>query len=305
MARCNNMVKEAVAAGLKLKSDFMITPGSEQIRATITRDGFTETFTAAGGKVLANACGPCIGQWRRGGAEGGAEGVKNTIVNSYNRNFAKRADGNPNTHSFVTSPEMVVALAFGGTLEFNPMTDAIPTPSGGEFRFSAPFGDELPSRGFDRGQETFQAPPADSGDVDVVVSPDSQRLALLEPFVPLQANELVDMPVLIKVAGKCTTDHISMAGPWLKYRGHLDNIANNTLIGAVNSDNGETNNIRNQMTGEFGKVPDVARQYKAEGVKWVVVAESNYGEGSSREHAALQPRHLGGALVVTQQVQCS
>jgi aconitate hydratase len=290
MTRVAALTRDALAAGLKFKSEFMVTPGSEQIRATIERDGLTDTFREAGATVLANACGPCIGQWNRS-----HDGSRNSIVTSYNRNFSKRNDGNPETHAFVASPELTAAMSIAGSITFNPETDSIPTPDGGEFRFKAPFGDELPSRGFDPGLDTFQ-PASTTGSVKV--SPDSDRLQLLAPFSPWDGQDLLDLPVLIKAQGKCTTDHISMAGPWLKYRGHLDNISNNMLIGAVNDLNGETNNTLNQITGEFGKVPDVARAYKAAGVKWMVVGGDNYGEGSSREHAALEPRHLGGCAVL-------
>jgi len=293
MSRCQSMVKQAMDAGLKFKAPFYVTPGSEQVRATIERDGIIDTFEQAGGTVLANACGPCIGQWNRTDME---MGTPNSIVTSYNRNFAKRADGNPATHGFVTSPEMVTALAFSGTLDFNPITDTIP---GTDFKFDAPYGDELPTNGFDSGRDTFQAPPEDGSDLTVNVSPDSQRLQLLEPFQAWDGKDYTGMPILIKAQGKCTTDHISMAGPWLKYRGHLDNISNNLLIGAVNSENGETNTVQNRDTKEWGKVPDTGRAYKAAGVGWVVIGDENYGEGSSREHAALEPRHLGGKAVIT------
>ncbi|CAM9625600.1 unnamed protein product [Chrysoparadoxa australica] len=295
MARCADLVQQAANSGLKFKSDMLVTPGSEQIRATITRDGFTDTFKTAGATVLANACGPCIGQWNRSSKQGEA----NTIITSYNRNFAKRNDGNPQTHAFVASPEMVIATTIAGNLSFDPSTDTIPTPDGGEFKFEAPHGKELPPKGFDPGEDTFQAPPEDGSTVAVSVSSDSTRLALLEPFDKWDGNDYEDLPVLIKALGKCTTDHISMAGPWLKFRGHLDNISNNMLIGAVNAENGETNSVQNQVTKDFGKVPDVARAYKASGIGWVVIGDDNYGEGSSREHAALEPRHLGGKAVIT------
>eukprot|EP00640_Fibrocapsa_japonica_P000828 CAMPEP_0113936514 /NCGR_PEP_ID=MMETSP1339-20121228/3410_1 /TAXON_ID=94617 /ORGANISM="Fibrocapsa japonica" /LENGTH=733 /DNA_ID=CAMNT_0000939023 /DNA_START=259 /DNA_END=2460 /DNA_ORIENTATION=+ /assembly_acc=CAM_ASM_000762 len=296
MTRCADLVAQAMAAGLTCKAPFLITPGSEQVRATIARDGLVETFEKAGGTVLANACGPCIGQWNRHEKQGEA----NSILTSYNRNFAKRNDGNPQTHAFVTSPELVTACAFAGTITFDPESDSIPTPGGGEFRFEAPHGKELPPRGFDPGEDTFQAPPEDGTGLEVVVSPDSARLALLDPFEGWDgADEAADCPVLIKAQGKCTTDHISMAGPWLKYRGHLDNISNNMLIGAVNAETGAINEVTNQLSGAAGAVPDVAREYKAAGVKWVVVGDENYGEGSSREHAALEPRHLGGIAVIT------
>mmetsp|Transcript_9053 Transcript_9053/g.30860 ORF Transcript_9053/g.30860 Transcript_9053/m.30860 type:complete len:580 (+) Transcript_9053:2-1741(+) len=295
LMRCQSLVDQAAAAGLSFKSPFYVTPGSEQVRATITRDGLTESFVNAGATVLANACGPCIGQWNRSEKQGEA----NTIVTSYNRNFAKRNDGNPGTHAFVTSPEVTTILTIAGRLDFDPRTDELDTPSGGKFKFSPPSGDELPKSGFDKGEDTFQAPPPDGSGLDVVVDQASQRLALLEAFDAWDGGDLVDMPVLIKAKGKCTTDHISMAGPWLKFRGHLDNISNNLLIGAENAETGETNAVKNIFTGETGKVPDVARQYKAGGVGWVVIGDNNYGEGSSREHAALEPRHLGGRAVIT------
>lgn len=295
MDRCASLVNQALDAGLKLQMPFLVTPGSEQIRATIERDGQMATFEKAGATVLANACGPCIGQWSRSDVP---QGERNSIITSYNRNFAKRNDGNPGTHAFVASPEIVTALAFGGRLSFNPTTDAITTPNGTEFRFKNPFGDELPQRNFDRGQETFQAPPKDSSDVQVVVSPTSDRLQLLTPFNAWNGKDVTGARVLIKAKGKCTTDHISMAGPWLKYRGHLDNISNNLLIGAVNAENDKVNSVQNHLNGEFGAVPDVGRAYKKAGVSWVVIGDENYGEGSSREHAALEPRHLGGVAVI-------
>lgn len=295
MSRCASLAKQAVDAGLRAKSEFLITPGSEQIRATITRDGFTDVFTAAGGVVLANACGPCIGQWKRTYVK---PNDKNTIVTSYNRNFAKRNDGNPNTHCFVTSPELTTAFAFAGTLKFNPLTDSIPLPSGNQFRFKPPFGDELPAKSFDPGTNTFQAPPTNSSSIKVEVDPKSSRLQLLEPFPRWNGKDYTACRVLLKAQGKCTTDHISMAGPWLKYRGHLDNISNNLLIGAINSENGKTNSVFNHVSKQFEAVPDVARSYKSKGIPWVVIGDNNYGEGSSREHAALEPRHLGGVAII-------
>eukprot|EP00177_Eucheuma_denticulatum_P003007 GFKZ01005408.1.p1 GENE.GFKZ01005408.1~~GFKZ01005408.1.p1 ORF type:complete len:777 (-),score=118.82 GFKZ01005408.1:990-3320(-) len=295
MTRAASVVKQALAHGLKSKSVFNITPGSEQVRATISRDGILETFTEAGGTVLANACGPCIGQWNRSDVP---KGTPNSIITSFNRNFSQRNDGNPNTHAFVASPEIVTAMSIAGSLDFNPATDSLKGPDGVEFKLSAPTGDELPARGFDPGEDTFQPPLDDGSDMQVTISPDSQRLALLDPFTPWDGKDYVDMPILIKARGKCTTDHISMAGPWLKYRGHLDNISNNMLIGAVNDANGEINSVKNVLTGEYGGVPDTARAYKADGVKWVVIGDENYGEGSSREHAALEPRHLGGVAVI-------
>lgn len=244
---------------------------------------------------MANACGPCIGQWDRQDIK---KGEKNTIVTSYNRNFTGRNDANPQTHAFVTSPELTVALALSGDLRFNPLTDELTGADGKKFKLKAPSGETLPSRGFDPGQDTYQAPQSDGSKINVDVDPKSNRLQLLEPFDKWNGKDLVDMPVLIKIKGKCTTDHISAAGPWLKYRGHLDNISNNMFIGAINEENGEANNIKNQFTGKFGKVPDVARDYKAKGISWVAVGDENYGEGSSREHAALEPRHLGGRAII-------
>jgi aconitate hydratase len=295
MTRSASLTRQALDAGLKFKAPFYVTPGSEQIRATITRDGLVDTFTAAGGTVLANACGPCIGQWNRKDMEMGTE---NSIVTSYNRNFAKRNDGNPGTHAFVASPEVTTIMALTGRLDFNPATDSLTTPDGKEFKFTPPTGDELPSRGFDKGENTFQAPPEDGSGVTVAVDPASQRLQLLEAFDAWNGADVEGAKVLIKAKGKCTTDHISMAGPWLKFRGHLENISNNLLIGAENAENGKINAVKNQLTGEEGKVPDVARAYKAAGVPWIVVGDENYGEGSSREHAALEPRYLGGRAVV-------
>ncbi|KAI7830105.1 aconitate hydratase [Kickxella alabastrina] len=295
MSRAASLAKEALDAGLKVKSEFIVTPGSEQIRATTERDGMLEIFRQAGGKILANACGPCIGQWARHDVK---KGDRNTILTSYNRNFTGRNDGNPATHGFVASPELVTAMAFGGSTSFNPITDTLTTPDGKPFKFTPPNGAELPARGFDAGQDTYQAPPPDRSQISVKVSPESQRLQLLKPFTPWNGKDIENVPVLIKVKGKCTTDHISMAGPWLKYRGHLDNISNNMLIGATNIENGEANKVRNQVTGEFDAVPATARYYKAHNIPWVVVGDENYGEGSSREHAAMSVRFLGGAAVI-------
>ncbi|TPX37563.1 3-isopropylmalate dehydratase [Synchytrium microbalum] len=296
MSRSASLAKQALDAGLKAKSLFTITPGSEQIRATIARDGQMQILEQAGGMVLANACGPCIGQWDRKDIK---KGEKNSIVTSYNRNFTGRNDANPATHAFVTSPELVTAMVFAGSLNFNPLTDTIPTPSGKPFKFSPPHGDELPARGYDAGENTYQAPPADRTSVKVAVSPTSDRLQLLAPFAKWNGKDLKGAPILIKVKGKCTTDHISMAGPWLKYRGHLDNISNNMLIGAINSENGKANSVKNILKdGAFEEIPKVARQLKAKGIPWVVIGDENYGEGSSREHAALEVRHLGGFAVI-------
>ena len=295
MGRCASLVQQAKEAGLKVKTPFLVTPGSEQVRATIDRDGMVATFESVGGVVLANACGPCIGQWNRHDVEPNAA---NSIVNSYNRNFSKRNDGNPNTHAFVTSPELTTAFAFAGTLNFNPLTDSIPTPDGKQFKFTPPTGDELPKNHFDPGHNTYQQPPADGSQVQVHVKHDSDRLQLLEPFKRWSGKDITGARVLIKAKGKCTTDHISMAGPWLKYRGHLDNISNNMLIGAVNAENDKVNSVYNAVTGQYEAVPKTARDYKEKGIPWVVVGDENYGEGSSREHAALEPRHLGGVAVI-------
>lgn len=295
MSRAAFLAKQALDHGLKAKCAFTVTPGSEQIRATIERDGQSKIFDAFGGMVLANACGPCIGQWDRKDVK---KGEKNTIVTSYNRNFTSRNDGNPSTHAFVTSPELVTALAIAGRLDFNPVTDELTGSKGEKFKLESPRGDELPQRGFDPGEDTYQAPPPDGSKVPVDVDPQSQRLQLLSPFPKWDGRDLEDMVVLIKVKGKCTTDHISAAGPWLKYRGHLDNISNNMFIGAISEESGEANKVQHRLSGEWGGVPDTARKYKAEGVKWCVVGDENYGEGSSREHAALEPRHLGGYAII-------
>lgn len=295
MARCATIAKEAMAHGRKSKIPFNITPGSEQIRATIERDGIAETFRQFGGTVLANACGPCIGQWDRKDTK---KGEKNTIVTSYNRNFTGRNDANPATHCFVTSPEICTAMAIEGSLDFDPTKDSLKGADGKEFKLSNPFGAELPPRGFDPGQDTYQAPPADGNTLKVHVDPKSERLQLLEPFDVWDGKDLTDMRILIKVKGKCTTDHISAAGPWLKFRGHLDNISNNMFLTATNAENGELNKVKNRLNNEWGGVPDVARAYKAAGEKWVAVGDENYGEGSSREHAALEPRHLGGRAII-------
>ena len=293
MSRAASVCRQALAAGIKAKVPFAITPGSEQIRATIERDGLIEVFEKVGGTVLANACGPCIGQWKRTEVQ---KGEKNSIVTSFNRNFAARNDANPATHAFVTSPEIVTAMAIAGDLTFNPEKDTLVGADGREIMLSPPEGDQLPARGYDPGEETYQAPAGSN--TEVVVDPASQRLQLLAPFATWDGQDLSDALVLIKAKGKCTTDHISMAGPWLKYRGHLDNISNNMLIGALNAENDKINSVQNQLTGEYGAVPDVARAYKAAGQPWVVIGDENYGEGSSREHAALEPRHLGARAVI-------
>ncbi|KLO16647.1 aconitate hydratase [Schizopora paradoxa] len=295
MSRSASIAKEAADHGLEVKSKFTITPGSEQVRATIDRDGQIGMFESVGGLVLANACGPCIGQWDRQDVK---KGEKNSIITSYNRNFTGRNDANPATHAFVASPDIVTAFAFAGDLTFNPLTDTLTGSDGKPFKFSDPSGNELPPRGYDPGQNTFQAPPEDRASVQVVIDPKSDRLQKLQPFQPWDGKTPTDLPVLIKVKGKCTTDHISAGGPWLKYRGHLENISQNCLIGAINTVNGEANKIQNQITGEWGGVPQVAADYRSKGIKWVVIGDSNYGEGSSREHAALEPRFLGGLAII-------
>ena len=297
ISRAASLAKQVAEKNLKTKSNFTITPGSEQVRYTIERDGFIDTFNSIGATVFANACGPCIGMWDRYGDKA-ADGPRNTIVHSFNRNFAKRADGNPNTLAFVGSPELVTAIAIAGRLDFNPVTDKLINEDGEEVVLDEPRGYELPPEGFAVEDAGFIAPMEDGSGVQVVVSPTSERLQLLEPFVPMRAEELSGVKLLIKAFGKCTTDHISMAGPWLRYRGHLDNIANNTLIGAVNAYNKQTNIVKNQLTGEYGAVPDTQRAYKAAGIRSIVIGDHNYGEGSSREHAAMQPRHLGVAAVL-------
>jgi aconitate hydratase len=295
LARAASIVKQAVKAGIKPKAEFGINPGSEQVRYTAERDGILADFEKMGTKIFTNACGPCIGQWDREGAE---KQEKNTIVHSFNRNFSKRADGNPNTHAFVTSPEMVAALAIAGDLGFNPLTDSLVNEKGEHFKLTPPAGDELPSKGFAVEDNGYQAPAEEGSMVEIKVSPDSSRLQLLDNFPVWDGNNITDAKLLIKVKGKCTTDHISMAGPWLKYRGHLDNISNNMLIGAVNYFNDKSNEVKNQLTGSYGEVPLTQRAYKAAGVSSVVIGDHNYGEGSSREHAAMEPRHLGVKAVI-------
>ncbi|MBD1259105.1 aconitate hydratase [Maribacter polysiphoniae] len=295
LSRAASIAKQAVDKKIKPKSDFGINPGSEQIRYTAERDGLLETFENLGATVFTNACGPCIGQWDRSDLKGDE---KNTIVHSFNRNFSKRADGNPNTHAFVGSPEMVAAIAISGRLDFDPMNDTLINEDGEEVKLDEPMGIELPPQGFAVEDAGYLEPDEDGSGVEVKVSPTSERLQLLEPFVPITPEQLQGVKLLIKAFGKCTTDHISMAGPWLRFRGHLDNIANNTLIGAVNAFNKKTNFVKNQLTGEYGGVPDTQRAYKAAGIKSIVVGDHNYGEGSSREHAAMQPRHLGVAAVL-------
>ena len=295
MARAASIVEQAVAHGITPKAEFGINPGSEQVRYTIDRDGIIATFEKMGTKVFTNACGPCIGQWDREGAE---KQEKNTIIHSFNRNFSKRADGNPNTHAFVTSPEMVAALAIAGDLGFNPLTDTLTNDKGEQVKLLPPHGDELPTKGFAVEDNGYQAPAEDGSGVVIAVAPDSSRLQLLENFPIWDGKNITGAKLLIKAKGKCTTDHISMAGPWLRYRGHLDNISNNMLIGAENAFNGKANEVKNQLTGAYGEVPAVQRAYKVAGVPSIVVGDHNYGEGSSREHAAMEPRHLGVRAVI-------
>ena len=296
LSRAASIVEDAVSKGVKAKSNLGINPGSEQVRFTAERDGFMDTFRKFDSTtIFTNACGPCIGQWARAGAE---KQEKNSIVHSFNRNFAKRADGNPNTHAFVTSPEMVAAIAISGKLDFNPMTDSLTSETGEAVKLSEPTGMELPSNGFAVEDNGYQAPAEDGKGINVEVNPDSERLQLLTPFAPWDGENINGAKLLIKAAGKCTTDHISMAGPWLRYRGHLDNISNNCLIGAVNAFGGLTNKVVNQLDGSKGEVPAVARAYKAAGVPTIVVGDHNYGEGSSREHAAMEPRFLGVKAVI-------
>lgn len=293
--RAASIAKQALEKGLKAKSEFTITPGSEQVRATIERDGQLKILTDFGGVVLANACGPCIGMWQR---MDNPEGKRNTIVTSFNRNFAKRQDGNPNTLAFVASPEITTALALAGKLTFNPATDELENEKGEKIKLDPPKGDELPENGFVPDLSGYQAPVKDSSDVEVIVNPESERLQLLERFTAWDGKDYEDMPVLLKAKGKCTTDHISMAGQWLRFRGHIDNISNNMFLGAINAYTEKAGETKNQVTGEYKKVQEVAREYKADGKGWVVVGDENYGEGSSREHAAMEPRHLGGKAII-------
>ena len=297
ITRAASIAKQALDKKLKVKAEYTVTPGSELVRYTIERDGFIDTFEKIGGVVLANACGPCIGQWARHNAE---KQEKNSIITSFNRNFAKRNDGNPNTHSFVASPEIVTALAIAGSMKFNPLTDTLTNEEGKEVRLDEPSGMEMPEKGFEVKDKGYQEPAADGSAVVVKVNPDSERLQILSPFAPPSADgkDFHGLKLLIKAKGKCTTDHISMAGPWLKFRGHLDNISNNMLIGAVNFANDSTNSVLNQLNGTYQAVPETARAYKAAGVGSIVVGDENYGEGSSREHAAMEPRHLGVRAVL-------
>jgi len=295
LSRASSIAKQAVEKGLSIISELGINPGSEQVRYTADRDGVLKPFEDLNATIFTNACGPCIGQWDREGAE---KEERNTIIHSFNRNFKKRADGNPNTHAFVTSPEMVMAIAISGRLDFNPITDTLINDKGEEVKLDPPTGDELPEGGFSYEDNGYQAPVEDGSKVEVIVDPNSERLQLLESFPAWDGKNITGAKLLIKAYGKCTTDHISMAGPWLRYRGHLDNISNNTLTGSINAFNQQTNSIKNTLNGEYGPVPEVARAYKAAGVPTVVVGDENYGEGSSREHAAMQPRHLGVASVI-------
>ena len=296
ISRAVSLAKQVSEKGLTMKSEYLITPGSEQVRYTIERDGFLDVFSQIGAKVFANACGPCIGMWERVGAE---KKEKNTIVHSFNRNFAKRADGNPNTFAFVGSPELITALAIAGDLNFNPLTDTLTNDKGEQVKLDAPTGHELPLKGFAVEDAGYQAPAEDGSKVTIAVDPSSKRLQLLDPFAAWEGTDLKSLKLLIKAKGKCTTDHISMAGPWLKFRGHLDNISNNLLIGAVNFFNEKTDNVKSQLNGNYDTVPNTQRAYKAAGVGTIVVGDENYGEGSSREHAAMEPRHLGVRVVLT------
>jgi len=295
ISRAASLAQQALEKNLVVQSEYTVTPGSELVRYTIERDGFLNTFEKIGGSVLANACGPCIGQWARHGAD---KKERNSIVTSFNRNFAKRNDGNPNTHAFVASPEITTALAIAGRLSFNPLTDTLTNSKGEQVKLDEPSGLEMPTKGFAVEDAGYQAP-ADNGEgVQVIVSPTSDRLQLLDPFKPWNGQDLIGLRLLIKAEGKCTTDHISMAGPWLKYRGHIDNISNNMLIGAINFANGKADSVKNQLTGEYGAVPATQRAYKAAGIDTIVVGDENYGEGSSREHAAMEPRHLGVRVIL-------
>ena len=296
LSRAASIAQQGLDMGLSIKADLGINPGSELVRYTTERDGILSTFEDLGAKIFTNACGPCIGQWAR--YDDPKNAPKNSIVHSFNRNFAKRADGNPNTHAFVASPELTAAIAFAGRLDFNPLTDTLTNDKGAQVKFSEPTGWELPPKGFEVEENGYVAPLADGSGVVVSVSESSERLQLLTPFTPIKDSDLSNAKLLIKAFGKCTTDHISMAGPWLRYRGHLDNISNNCLIGAVNAFGKKTNFVKNQLDGEYGGVPDTARAYKAAGVMTVVIGDHNYGEGSSREHAAMEPRHLGVAAVI-------
>lgn len=296
ICRASDVARQATAQGLKMKAKLWVSPGSEQIYETIKRDGQLADLEAVGATVLTNACGPCIGQWQRDDIK---DGVVNSIVSSFNRNFKKRADGNPQTHSFIGSPEVVMAYGLAGTLKFNPLVDSLINEAGESVRLQAPaVADELPKDGFVTAHDGYIPPPADASDVSIEINPESERIARLVPFAPWDGHDYLALPLLIKALGKCTTDHISMAGPWLKFRGHLDNISDNMLIGAVNAFTSETNSVKNVETGQYDAVPATARDYKKRGLKWIVVGDENYGEGSSREHAAMEPRHLNCAAVI-------
>lgn len=295
ITRAASIAEQATSKGLTVKSEFTITPGSEQVRFTVDRDGYLKTFEQMGGVVLANACGPCIGQWARHSKD---PNKKNSIVTSYNRNFAKRNDGNANTHAFVASPELTTALSIAGSLTFNPLTDYLTNDKGEKIKLEAPKGIEMPLKGFAVDDAGYQSPATDGSNIEVLVSPTSDRLQILDPFPAWEGTDIYNLKLLIKAKGKCTTDHISMAGPWLKYRGHLDNISNNLLIGAVNFFNEKTNSVKNQLTGEYGPLPETQRAYKEAGIGSIIVGDENYGEGSSREHAAMEPRHLGVRAVL-------
>lgn len=298
MSRAASIAKQATDAGVDIKSQFLVTPGSEQIRATIERDGQQRVFEDAGGQVLANACGPCIGQWKRSEKKG----EENAILTSFNRNFRSRNDGNAQTMNFLAAPEIVTAMAFAGKLSFNPMTDALFDKDGKAFRFNPPTGDDLPYQGFEAGRATYEPPsptPTPDPSVQITIDPKSNRLQALDAFEPWNGEELKDIRVLVKVKGKCTTDHISAAGPWLKFKGHLENIAENTLIGAQNADNGKVNLVTDITNNNQDTIPEVAKSYKRQGIEWTVIADHNYGEGSAREHAALQVRYLGSPVIIS------
>ncbi len=295
LSRASSIANQALEKNLSTKADFGINPGSEQVRFTAERDGLLNIFEKLDAKIFTNACGPCIGQWARKDAD---KEEKNSIIHSFNRNFAKRADGNPNTHAFVASPEMVAAIAISGDLAFNPMKDKLLNNKGVEVSLEEPKGWELPPNGFDVEDNGYIDPIEDGSDIEVIINPESKRLERLEPFKPWDGKNIMGAKLLIKAFGKCTTDHISMAGPWLRFRGHLDNISNNCLIGAVNAFNKKTNFVKNQLTGKYGGVPDVQRNYKENNISTVVIGDHNYGEGSSREHAAMEPRHLGVKVVL-------
>jgi aconitate hydratase len=293
LSRAASVARQALNKNLKVKSEYTVTPGSELVRYTTERDGILKDFQKIGGLILANACGPCIGQWARHGSE---KKEKNSIMTSFNRNFAKRNDGNPNTYAFVASPELTTAFAIAGDLTFNPMKDYLVNENGEKIKLDVPVGFDLPEKGFSVKDSGYQDP--DGSQAEVIIKADSDRLQILTPFEPWNGEDFKELRLLIKAKGKCTTDHISMAGPWLKYRGHLDNISNNLLIGAVNSFNDSTNKVKNQLSGEYGEVPAIARAYKAKRYGSIIVGDENYGEGSSREHAAMEPRHLGVKVVL-------